>query len=126
MKLTPNLRDVDEAIRLVLAAVNPPMRKEAETLLNGGGTVQFGDLSLVPQGVVWKKKEPIPYSSIVKCKLDGKNLRIKAEGKWLDNVSVAAEKIPNLFVALEIIEEKRASSAPGPLTKTAAGFEKFS
>jgi len=111
MVLNSNIRDVEEAVRLVLAAVNPRLRKDAEQMLNSGGTVPFGKISLSPGGVVWKSKEPIPYAALVKCKIDGSMLRIKAEGKWLDNIAVTAKKVPNIFILLDLIEEKRSTVA---------------
>jgi hypothetical protein len=116
--LNSNIRDVEEAVRLVLAAVNPRLRKNAEQMLNSGSTVSFGKISLSPGGVVWKSKEPIPYAALVKCKIDGSMLRIKAEGKWLDNIAVTAKKVPNVFILLDLIEEKRSTMAG----KTAAAM----
>jgi hypothetical protein len=118
--LNSNIRDVEEAVRQVLAAVNPRLRKDAERILNSGGTVSFGKISLSPAGVVWKSKEPIPYAALMKCKIDGSMLRVKAEGKWLDNIAVTAKKVPNIFILLDIIEEKR-STATGKTTLTMAG-----
>jgi hypothetical protein len=118
--LNSNIRDVEEAVRQVLAAVNPRLRKDAERILNSGGTVSFGKISLSPAGVVWKSKEPIPYAALMKCKIDGSMLRVKAEGKWLDNIAITAKKIPNIFILLDLIEEKR-STATGKTTLTMAG-----
>jgi hypothetical protein len=115
-----NIRDVEEVVRLVLAAVNPRLRQEAQRMLNSGGTVSFGKISLSPSGVIWKSKEPIPYTAIVKCKIDGSMLRVKAEGKWLDNIAVTAKKIPNIFVLLDLIEERR-STVLGKTTAVMAG-----
>jgi hypothetical protein len=112
--LNSNIRDVEEAVRLVLAAVNPRLRKNAEQILNSGGMVSFGKISLSPAGVVWKSKEAIPYTALVKCKIDGSMLRIKAEGKWLDNIAIQAKKVPNIFVLLDLIEERRSTLAGKP------------
>src|SRR5215471_3886269 len=109
-----NIRDVEELVRLVLAAVNPRLSQEAERILNSGGTVAFGNISLSPTGVIWKSKEPIPYAALVKCKIDGAMLRIKAEGKWLDNIAVTAKKVPNIFVLLDLIEAKRSAMTGKP------------
>jgi hypothetical protein len=109
--LNSNIRDVEELVRLVLAAVNPRLRQDAERILNSGGTVSFGKISLSPAGVVWKSKEPIPYTAIVKSKIDGSMLRIKAEGKWLDNIAITAQKVPNVFILLDLIEDKRSAAA---------------
>jgi hypothetical protein len=112
--INSNIRDVEEVVRLVLASVNPRLRQEAERILNSGGTVSFGKISLSPAGVVWKSKEPIPYAALVKCKIDGSMLRIKAEGKWLDNIAVTAKKVPNVFVLLDLIESKRSTMTGKP------------
>jgi len=109
-----NIRDVEEAVRLVLAAVNPRLRQEAERILDSGGTVGFGKISLSPTGVIWKSKEPIPYAALVKSKIDGAMLRIKAEGKWLDNIAVTAKKVPNIFILLDLIEVKRSAMTGKP------------
>ena len=118
--LNSNIRDVEELVRLVLSAVNPRLRKDAERILNSGGTVSFGKISLSPAGVVWKSKEPIPYAALVKCKIDGSMLRVKAEGKWLDNIAITAKKVPNVFILLDLIEEKR-STADGKTAFAMAG-----
>lgn len=109
-----NIRDVEEVVRLSLAAVNPRLRQDAERILNSGGTVGFGKISLSPSGVIWKSKEPIPYEALVKCKIDGAMLRIKAEGKWLDNIAVTAKKVPNIFILLDLIESKRSAMTGKP------------
>jgi hypothetical protein len=62
---------------------------------------------------VWKGKDPIPYDKIVKTRIDGANLGIKAEGKWLDNISVNTKKVPNVFVLLDMIEQRRAAAGQG-------------
>ncbi len=111
--LNSNLRDVPDAIRLVLASVNPRFSQEAERALNQGSTVRFGNIALSPAGVIWKSKDAIPYNAIKVCRLDGAVLRIKAEGKWLDNVATNSGKVPNVFVLLDIIEARRTASRQG-------------
>lgn len=112
--INSNIRDVEEVVRLSLAAVNPRLKQDAERILNSGGTVGFGRISLSPTGVIWKSKEPIPYAALVKCKIDGAMLRIKAEGKWLDNIAVTARKVPNVFILLDLIEAKRSAVTGKP------------
>jgi hypothetical protein len=107
-----NIRDVEEVVRLCLAEINPRLRQDTERILNSGGTVPFGKISLSPAGVVWKSKEPIPYAAIVKSKIDGSMLRIKGEGKWLDNIAIIAKKVPNVFILLDLIEGRRSGVAP--------------
>ncbi len=117
IKISSNIRDQQDAIHMVLQAVNPRFRQDAERILSSSGTVSFGGISLSPVGVIWKSKEPIPYSAIVKCRMDDAFVRIKAEGKWLDNIAVSPKKIPNVFVLLDMIEARR---GPALGQKTAA------
>jgi hypothetical protein len=118
--INSNIRDVEEIVRLALAAVNPRLRKDAERILDSNGTVSFGKISLSPAGIIWKSKEPIPYAAIVKCKIDGALLRVKADGKWLDNIAVTAKKVPNIFILLDLIEAKR-SNVAGKMDAVMAG-----
>ena len=114
-----NIRDVEEVVRLCLAEINPRLRQDTERILTSGGTVSFGKISLSPAGVVWKSKEPIPYAAIAKSKIDGSMLRVKAEGKWLDNIAIQAKKVPNIFILLDLIEEKRSTLAGKPVAAMA-------
>lgn len=78
-------------------------------------TLKFGNVSLSQQGVGWKNKGPIPFSRIVKCKIVGTNLRIKEEGKWMDNISVNTSKVPNVFVLMDLIDERRTGGTTQPI-----------
>ena len=121
IKISSNIRNQEEAIHLVLQAANPRFRQEAERMLSSGGTVSFGNISLSSAGVIWKSKEPIPYSAITKCRMDGALVRIKAEGKWLDNIAVSPKKIPNVFVLLDMIEARRATALAQQTATAMAG-----
>jgi len=109
--ITSNISRVEEAMQLVFQNVNPRIKEQAERVLNSGGTVSFGSVALSTQGVIWKGKQPIPYNAIAKSCLDGPNVKIKSEGKWLNDVSVNAKKIPNVFLLLDMIEERRQTQA---------------
>jgi hypothetical protein len=119
--ISSNIRDQQEAIRMVLQAVNPRLRQDAERILSSSGTVAFGNISLSPTGVIWKSKEPIPYSAIVKCRMDDAMLRIKAEGKWLDNIAVSPKKVPNVFTLMDMIEARRSPALGQQASAAIAG-----
>lgn len=112
MKITPNWLDSDDAIGTILQRVNPSITEDLRRRIREGQTVKFGDLSLSQQGIGWKNKEPIPAQRVAKCEINGTYLRIKAEGKWLDNVAVATQKVPNIFVFLELVDELRTGGKP--------------
>lgn len=98
-------KNVREAIRAVLERVNPPYLASARTDLQQGKEVVFGDLVLTSSGIRFKKKE-IAYTDIESAKISGRDFRVKQSGKWLDAVAVPSQKIPNIFVAIDLIEEK--------------------
>jgi hypothetical protein len=103
--LNSNLRDLHEAIRLVLNRVNPRIKDGLRRRVQAGDTVRFAKISLSQQGVAWKDKPPMPFASLVKCRIEGEALRIKSEGKWLDNIAVNTVKVPNVFAFLDLIDE---------------------
>jgi len=105
--LNSNISQVEEAMQMVFQKVNPRIKEHAERMLTAGGMVSFGNVALSTQGVIWKGKQPIPYSAIAKSRIDGPNVKIKSEGKWLNDISVNVKKIPNAFVLLDMIEERR-------------------
>ena len=121
VKLSSNIGKIEELIRDVLSNVNPRLKIEAERAISSGQEATFGKFALSQLGVRWKGKEPIPYGSLVKCAIAGQNLRLKAEGKWLDNVSVNTKKIPNLFVMLDLIEARRSLSNQSAMTAAVGG-----
>ncbi|HXB20157.1 MAG TPA: DUF6585 family protein [Candidatus Solibacter sp.] len=121
INISSNVSGQEDAIRLVLQTVNPRLRQDAERMLSGSGTVTFGNISLAPTGVIWKSKDPIPYSAIAKCRIDDAMLRIKAEGKWLDNIAINAKKVPNVFVLLDMIEARRSSASGQQASAAIAG-----
>lgn len=105
--ISSNFADAEDAMRMVLDRVDPPMAEKVLTQVKNGETVPFGNLALSPAGVIWKSKEPIPYSALVKCKIEGANLGVKAQGKWMNNVSVNLKNVPNVFVFLKVAERMR-------------------
>jgi hypothetical protein len=121
VRVSSNLIDVEELIRMVLAQVNPRMKTDAERLISSGTAVPFGPISLSSAGVSWKQKEPIPYGSLVKCAIEGSNLKIKSEGKWLNDISINAQKVPNVFVLIDLIEARRSLSNSQALTAAVGG-----
>jgi hypothetical protein len=123
LTITSNWRDAEDAIRIALQRVIPRLKAETRKLITSGEAARFGDVKLSQQGIAWKDKPPIPLNTLVKCKIEGSNLRVKAEGKWLDNINVNTQKVPNVFILLELIDEMRAGGqtmAPDPLARASS------
>jgi hypothetical protein len=104
LKVTSNFQNAKEAIGLILTRILPPMVKSAESSLQHGQTVKFGDMALSATQLTWKNKTTIPVSEIEKAEIVGGNLQLKRRGKWLSAVSVRSDKVPNVLVFLEALE----------------------
>ena len=104
LSVTSNFQNANEAIGLVLTRILPPMVKNAQSSLQHGQTVKFGDMALSATQVTWKNKTTIPVSEIEKAEIVGSNLQLKRRGKWLSAVSVRSDKVPNVLVFLEVLE----------------------
>ena len=112
LTLSPNWREVQEAVRMVLRRVNPGIKDDIRRRVKNGETVKFGKVGLSQQGISWKDKEPIPFATLSKCRIAGQQLRIKAEGKWLDNIAVSTARVPDVFVLLDLIDELKSGGKP--------------
>lgn len=110
--ISPNWREVQEAIRLVLRRVNPAIKDDIRRRIKNGEAVKFGKVGLSQQGISWKDKEPIFFATLSKYRIAGSQLRIKAEGKWLDNISVSTARVPDVFVLLDLIDELKSAGKP--------------
>jgi hypothetical protein len=104
--LSNYFKKVRDGIRMVLDRVNPSMLEQTRAQLKQGQEVSFGDLVLVNSGIRYKKKQVV-YSEIESAKISGRYFRIKQVGKWLDVVALPSQKVPNVFVAIDLIEESR-------------------
>jgi hypothetical protein len=108
--LSNYFKNVREAIRTVLDRVNPVFLDSARTELRQGKEVSFGDVVLTSFGIKFKKKQ-IAYADIEYAKITGREFRVKQSGKWLDAIVVPSQKIPNVFIALDLIQESRTGGA---------------
>lgn len=104
--LSNYFKNVRGGIRTALEQVNPPMLTAMRKQLDQGQEVLFGSLSLNQQGICWKRKR-VAFAEIESAKILGREFRVKQSGKWLDAIAVPSQKIPNVFVAIDLIEEKR-------------------
>jgi hypothetical protein len=100
-----------EAMHRVFSRVNPPMLSDMRSQLKQGAPLPFGKLVLSLQGISCKNKPPIAFQEVESSRIEGSNLVIRARGKRLSYASLNAGKVPNLFVALDLIEEMKNGSA---------------
>ena len=113
ISITAQVKDCAEAIRAVLGKVNPRIKPELQRRMQGGETVMFGVVSLSRQGIGFKQKPQVALSE-VGVKFNGTYLTVKKEGKWRSEFRAPAQKIPNVFVLLDLIEEIKLGGAARP------------
>lgn len=105
INLTNQLQNHRELMKTVLSRVNPRLLNELRTRVKQGMPVEFGKLQISLEGVRWGSKGPLPYQQIEMVGIRGQNFCIKATGKWMNFLSVMASRVPNAFVAMDLIEE---------------------
>ena len=118
-RVTPNVAGSGEAIERIVAEVHNRLRSDLRRRLENNDVVAFGPLQLSSQGVVWKSKDPIPLGEIDRIGIVGRKLRIRRKGK-LRALTLPLEKIPNVLLAMELIEGLRAYAGASQIAATFA------
>ena len=73
------------------------------TLYNGGGTVTFGKLSISPMGLAWGDKSLV-WAEIEAVQITKGYLSVKKQGKWFRWANIPVSAIPNMIIALTMID----------------------
>jgi hypothetical protein len=107
VRVTSNFKNAEQAIEMIVKEIHDRIKPELKRRLANGDEVAFGPLSLSLRGVSWKGKERIPVTEIGKAEISRRKLRIRRKGKMLDAIGVATDKVPNVLLARELIEELR-------------------
>ncbi len=111
LTITSSFENFNEILDIVCSKVNPKIKAAAKQAIAGGANASFGKIQLSSAAVIWKNKEPIPYSRISTARIEGPRFRIKAEGKRLAVVSTSSQKGPNIFVLTELIDEMKSTAS---------------
>lgn len=119
IRVTSNFKDADQAIGMIVQEIHDRIKPQLKSRLVNGDEVSFGPLGLSVQGISWKGKERIPVTDFGKIEISRRKLRVRRKGKMLDTIGVSAEKIPNVLLALELLEELRVNAG---LSGVAATF----
>jgi hypothetical protein len=117
--VTPNVKDSEQVIQMIVAEIHNLLKPEIKRRLANNDEVAFGPLRLSFRGVSWKGKDPIPLDEIDRVLIAGRKLRIRRKGKPLGTLAVMPEKIPNVLLAMEMIEELRVNAG---LSRVSATF----
>jgi hypothetical protein len=108
--VTSSFANADQAVGMILRELHGRLKPGIKRRLANGDEVAFGLLKLSLRGVAWKGKEPIPLREIAKVEISMRKLRVRRKGKMLDSLGVATEAVPNVLLALELIEELRVNA----------------
>jgi hypothetical protein len=120
IRVTSNFKNADDAIQKIVQEIHDRIKPEIKRRLANGGEVSFGPLGLSVQGISWKGKERIPVTEIGKVEISRRKLRVRRKGKMLDAIGVGTEKIPNVLLALELLNELRVNTGLGGIAATFA------
>jgi hypothetical protein len=120
LKVDSNFEHVDQAIERILVKVHEGLRPPLQNRLDNNGEAAFGPLVLSRQGVSWKGKETIPWMEIKSCEISKGKLRVSRKGKMFDAIGVASQKVPNVLLAIQMIQTMRTLSDPSGVTATFA------
>lgn len=104
LNVTSNYRHASDAIGFIMGRIQPKMLADAKRSVENGETVFYGPLSVSRAGVAWKRKDPVPFGELSKAAIQGRYLRLKRKGKFLDICRVRTDKVPNVLVFLDLIE----------------------
>jgi hypothetical protein len=110
IRVNSNFKNADQAIQMIVKEIHDRIKPEIKRRLSNGGEVSFGPLGLSVQGISWKGKEQIPVTEIGKIEISRRKLRLRRKGKMLDSIGVRTEKIPNVLLALELLDELRVNT----------------
>lgn len=110
IRVTSNFKDADQAIEMIVQEIHGRIKPELKRRLANGEEISFGLLRLSLQGVSWKGKSPIPPAEIGLVEISRRKLRVRRQGKRLDAFAVATERIPNVLLALELLQELRVNA----------------
>ena len=76
-------------------------------LLNGGGTVHFGDMAVNAGGVAAANRGGVPWGEIEQVEVRRGMVAVRKAGKWMPWSHTPVHKIPNFFLFLCVVEELR-------------------
>jgi hypothetical protein len=105
LKVTSNFRQAREAANTILAKILPAMIASARSRLQRGEILRFGTITLTLTDLAWKSQPGVPLPELETAEIAAGSLRVKRAGKWRNFISISSDKIPDVFVLLELLDE---------------------
>jgi hypothetical protein len=103
LKFDDTLGNVEQLGNTIQEEVARRLLPLAIAAYNRGEPVPFGKLSLSGQGLSWGDKT-LPWSEVQGVQINKGYLTVKKQGKWLRWANISVSQIPNLLVALTLID----------------------
>jgi hypothetical protein len=105
LKVTSNFRQAREAANAILARILPAMVTSSRSRLRRGEILRFGSIALTLSDLSWKSQPGVPLSELEKAEIAAGSLKVKRTGKWTNFISISPDKVPDVFVLLELLDE---------------------
>jgi hypothetical protein len=103
LKLTDSIGKVAQLGALIQGETFKRLMPRAIETYNGGGTLQYGKLSISQVGI-GNGKETVPWAQVKGVQVSNGYIAVKKEGKWLTWANVAVAQTPNFFVFLALVD----------------------
>lgn len=103
MKFNDTLKNVEQLGNTIQEEVARRLLPSAIAAYNRGETVAFGKLSLNTRGLAWGDKI-LSWGEVQGVQINKGYISVKKQGKWLNWVKISVAQIPNLLVALTLMD----------------------
>ncbi|HEV7504088.1 MAG TPA: DUF6585 family protein [Thermoanaerobaculia bacterium] len=120
IRITVHFKESAEAIEMILDEVHALLKPELARRLANHEEIAFGPLRLSFQGLTWKNRNPIPLDELDWVGIGGRKFCIRRKGKLFGTLSVPPEKIPDVLLALELIDGLRVNAGLSAVSETFA------
>jgi hypothetical protein len=105
LKVTSNFRQAKDAANTILTKILPEMIESCRSRLQRGEILRFGSISLTGTDLAWKSRPGVPLTELGSAELAAGYLKVKRAEKWRTFISIGSDKIPDVFVLLELLDE---------------------
>lgn len=104
IKFNDTVKNVEQLGSTIQQEVVKRLLPKAAETLKSGGTVNFGKLSVSPQGLS-NSRETIPWDQVQKVNINRGIITVRKEGKLFNWSNVSVAQTPNVFVFLSLVDQ---------------------
>ncbi len=103
LKLNNSVGKVAQLGALIQSETFKRLMPQAIESYNGGGTLQYGKLSINQVGIS-NGKETVAWAQVKGVQISNGFIAVKKEGKWLTWANVSVAQTPNFFIFLALVD----------------------